>query len=263
IFAHLVEEIRPIAADGRAQHRRGAARVEHVAAGVIERQTEAGAQPFLAFGHPLLDLVGSEQIEAPELIVRSPISPRGTFRTVFPSLRCAHGGVCELLELFSRHGVGAVPPCQGRIFCCAIRNRRRYAARHDQSFPQGVGQRKTKKMDRDLLSRRAHSLADMRRLAQRRLPRVVFDFVDGGAEDELALRRNEAALAQTLLLPRPLEGTSARDQSVELFGQRLNGPVLIGPTGFAGLLWPRAEAASARAAAAAGTVYTMSHASTV
>jgi L-lactate dehydrogenase (cytochrome)/(S)-mandelate dehydrogenase len=103
----------------------------------------------------------------------------------------------------------------------------------------------------------------MRRLAQRRLPRVVFDFVDGGAEDELALRRNEAALAQTLLLPRPLEGTSGRDQSVELFGQRLNGPVLIGPTGLAGLLWPRAEAASARAAAAAGTVYTMSHASTV
>ena len=120
-----------------------------------------------------------------------------------------------------------------------------------------------KKTDRDFLSRRAHSLADMRRLAQQRLPRVVFDFVDGGAEDELALRRNEAALAQTLLLPRPLEGTSARDQSIELFGQRLSGPVLIGPTGLAGLLWPRAEVASARAAVAAGTVYTMSHASTV
>ena len=120
-----------------------------------------------------------------------------------------------------------------------------------------------KNMNRDLLSRRAHSLADVRRLAQLRLPRVVFDFVDGGAEDELALRRNEAVLAQTLLWPRPLEGTQARDQSIELFGQRLNGPVLIGPTGLAGLLWPRAEVASARAATAAGTVYTMSHASTV
>jgi len=118
-------------------------------------------------------------------------------------------------------------------------------------------------MDRDFLIRRTHSLADMRRLARRHLPRVVFDFVDGGAEDELALRRNEAALAQTLLLPRPLQGTSTRDQSVELFGQRLTGPVLIGPTGLAGLLWPRAEAASARAAVTAGTVYTMSHASTV
>src|SRR4030095_560076 len=110
-------------------------------------------------------------------------------------------------------------------------------------------------MYRTFLSRRAHSLADMRRLAQRRLPRVVFDFVDGGAEDEWALRRNETVLPQTLLLPRPLEGTAARDQSVELFGQRLNGPVLIGPTGLAGLLWPRAEAASARAAVAAGDVY--------
>ena len=120
-----------------------------------------------------------------------------------------------------------------------------------------------KEMNRHRLSLRAHSLADMRRLARRCLPRVVFDFVDGGAEDELALRRNEAVLAETLLLPRPLEGTSTRDQSVDLLGQRLAGPVLIGPTGLAGLLWPRAEVASARAAAAAGTVYTMSHASTV
>ncbi len=108
-----------------------------------------------------------------------------------------------------------------------------------------------------------HSIADMRRLAQRKLPRVVFDFVDGGADDELALRRNEAAFADTLLLPRPLNGTNTRDQSVELFGERLRTPVLIGPTGLAGMLWPRGEAESARAAAAAGTVYTMSHASTV
>jgi len=118
-------------------------------------------------------------------------------------------------------------------------------------------------MDRRFLSRSAHSVADMRRLARRRFPRVVFDFIDGGAEDELALRRNEAALARARLWPHPLQGTSTRDQSVELFGQRLNGPVLIGPTGLAGLVWPRAEVASARAAAAAGTVYTMSHASTV
>jgi L-lactate dehydrogenase (cytochrome)/(S)-mandelate dehydrogenase len=103
----------------------------------------------------------------------------------------------------------------------------------------------------------------MRRVARQKLPRVVFDFVDGGAEDELALRRNEAAFADTILLPRPLNGTTTRDQSVELFGERLHGPVLIGPTGLAGMLWPRGEAASARAAAAAGTVYTMSHGSTV
>jgi len=118
-------------------------------------------------------------------------------------------------------------------------------------------------MRRTFLSRHAHSLADMRRLARRRLPRVVFDFVDGAAEDELAMQRNEAAFAQTRLLPRPLQGTQTRDQSIELFGERLASPVLVGPTGLAGLLYPRAELATARAALAAGTVYTMSHASTV
>jgi len=103
----------------------------------------------------------------------------------------------------------------------------------------------------------------MRRLAQRQLPRLVFDFVDGGAEDEGALGRNESALAQTHLLPHPLHGTSSRDQSLELFGTKLNLPVLVGPTGLAGMLWPRGEMSSARATLAAGTVYTMSHASTV
>jgi len=118
-------------------------------------------------------------------------------------------------------------------------------------------------MHRSFLSRHVHSLGDMRRLAQRRLPRMVFDFVDGAAEDELAMQRNEAAFAQTRLLPRPLEGTETRDQSIELFGERLASPVLVGPTGLAGLLYPRAEVATARAALAAATVYTMSHASTV
>ena len=118
-------------------------------------------------------------------------------------------------------------------------------------------------MHRKFLDRRGYSIAAMRGLARKRLPRVVFDFVDGAADDEIVLRRNEQAFANTLLLPRPLEGTAARDQSIELFGERLRGPVLIGPTGLAGMLWPRGEAESARAAKAAGTVYTMSHASTV
>ena len=118
-------------------------------------------------------------------------------------------------------------------------------------------------MRADMLDRHAYSIAALRRLAQRRLPRLVFDFVDGGAEDERTLRRNEAIFGETLFLPSPLNGTTRRDQSVELFGQRLSGPILTGPTGLAGLMWPRGEAASARAATAAGSVYTMSHASTV
>lgn len=103
----------------------------------------------------------------------------------------------------------------------------------------------------------------MRKLAQRRLPKAVFDFVDGGAEDEIVVSRNEAAFDDLSLLPQPMRGTTRRDQTVELFGKKLKGPVLIGPTGMTGMLWPRGEIAAARAAAAAGIVYTMSHGATV
>ena len=110
---------------------------------------------------------------------------------------------------------------------------------------------------------RAYSIAAMRALARRRLPRVVFDFCDGGAEDEITRDRNESAFADLEFLPQPLNGTGARDPSIELFGERLSLPVIIGPTGLSGMLWPRGEAAAARAAAKAGIVYTMSHGATV
>jgi L-lactate dehydrogenase (cytochrome)/(S)-mandelate dehydrogenase len=92
---------------------------------------------------------------------------------------------------------------------------------------------------------------------------MVFDFCDGGADDEVTRRQNEAGFADWAFLPRPLAGTTTRDQSVELFGQRLALPVIIGPTGLSGMLWPEGELAAARAAATAGTVYTMSHGSTI
>ncbi len=110
--------------------------------------------------------------------------------------------------------------------------------------------------------RRAYSLDSLRDLARRSLPRAVFDFADGGAESETTLRRNEAAFAEIDLLPRPLNGAASRDLSVALFGRKLALPVMIGPTGLAGLFWPRGEIAAARAAAAAGTAYCLSHAST-
>ncbi len=106
-----------------------------------------------------------------------------------------------------------------------------------------------------------HNVAAMRRLARAALPRPVFDFADGGAEDERTLRRNEAAFAEQALLPRPLNGAATRDLSLDLFGHRLALPVLLGPTGLAGLFWPDAERAAARAAAAAGTAYCLSHGS--
>jgi L-lactate dehydrogenase (cytochrome) len=109
--------------------------------------------------------------------------------------------------------------------------------------------------------RDAYSLAALRALARRALPRPVFDFADGGAEDETTLRRNELAFGDVALVPRPLNGAATRDLSVELFGRRLALPIVIGPTGLAGLFWPGGEIAAARAAAAAGAAYCLSHAS--
>ncbi len=117
-------------------------------------------------------------------------------------------------------------------------------------------------MDAAALQRQGYSVAALRALAMKRLPRMVFDMVDGAAGDEITMRRNEAALAAIELAPRLLEGAPKRDQSVELFGLRLPSPVIIGPTGLAGLLWPHAELAAARAAARFGTIYSTSHAST-
>lgn len=116
-------------------------------------------------------------------------------------------------------------------------------------------------MQDDWLKRRAYSIAAMRELARAALPRPVFDFADGGAEDERTLARNERAFGEIGLLPRPLNGSSARDLSVTLFGRTLSLPVIIGPTGLAGLFWPDGERCAARAATAAGTAYCLSHGS--
>src|SRR5271165_3756428 len=117
-------------------------------------------------------------------------------------------------------------------------------------------------MDAAALQRKGHSVAALRALARKRLPRMVFDMVDGAAGDEITMRRNEQALAAIELVPKLLEGAPNREQSVEIFGVRLSSPVIIGPTGLAGLLWPNAELAAARAAARFGTIYSTSHAST-
>jgi L-lactate dehydrogenase (cytochrome)/(S)-mandelate dehydrogenase len=107
----------------------------------------------------------------------------------------------------------------------------------------------------------AHSVAALRALAQQALPKPLFDFIDGAAEDEWTLRANEASFDDWAVLPRPLEGAAQRDLSLTLFGQRLASPVLVGPTGLAGLFWPQGEIATAQAAVARGTVYCLSHGS--
>lgn len=117
-------------------------------------------------------------------------------------------------------------------------------------------------MNRDQLQRIGYSVHALRQEARRRLPRMLFDMVDGAAGDEITLRRNESDIAALEVVPKVLTGAATRKQSVELFGHRLPSPVIIGPTGLAGLLWPHAELCAARAANRFGTIYTTSHAST-
>ena len=111
------------------------------------------------------------------------------------------------------------------------------------------------------LKKNGYSVAALRRIAQKRLPRPIFDFIDGGAEDEDTLLQNESAFSDWELLPKPLNGAATRDLSTSLFGHTLSSPLLIGPTGLAGLFWPQGEVAAANAASDFGTVYCLSHGS--
>lgn len=117
-------------------------------------------------------------------------------------------------------------------------------------------------MDRELLARRYYNVETLRRAARRVLPKVIFDFADGGAEDEVTLRRNEGDFDALEIVPRMCTGPAERDLSVELFGRRIELPVLIAPTGLSGILWPSGEILAARAAHTAGTIYCQSHGST-
>ena len=107
----------------------------------------------------------------------------------------------------------------------------------------------------------AINIADLAALAQRRLPRVVWDYLDGGAEDEATLHDNRAAFERWRLTPSVLTGNKQRDQSVELFGSRFRSPFMIGPTGLNGLFWPDADLELARAAADADVGFVLSTAS--
>ncbi len=93
------------------------------------------------------------------------------------------------------------------------------------------------------------NLHDFQALARRRLPRMAFDFIEGGADDELGLRDNRLAFERWRLLPRFLVDVSQRDVSVELFGRRYSTPIGISPMGLAGLFRSGADAMMAEAAA--------------
>src|SRR6185503_6583677 len=105
---------------------------------------------------------------------------------------------------------------------------------------------------------RAVTIDDLRRLARRRLPRAVYDFIEGGSGDELTVTRNRAAFERFLFEPRVLVDVSKREQSTVVLGERVATPVILSPTGMAGLSWPKGEVAAARGAHDAGTIYTLS-----
>lgn len=102
------------------------------------------------------------------------------------------------------------------------------------------------------------SVSDYRELARRRLPRVMFDYVDGGAFEEATLRANRSDLQQISLKQKVLRDVSALDTSVSLFGQSCSLPLILAPVGFAGMMARRAEVLAARAAENAGIPFTLS-----
>ena len=105
------------------------------------------------------------------------------------------------------------------------------------------------------------NLHDFRALAQRRLPKIAFDFIDGGADDELGMLRNREAFSSHQLLPRYLVDVTKRDQTVELFGRQYSSPIGISPTGMAGLFRTGADAMLAAAAKKANVPFLLSSAS--
>jgi len=92
------------------------------------------------------------------------------------------------------------------------------------------------------------TVADLRELARRRLPRMVFDLVDGGAEDEVTLRANREAFAALALRPRVLVDVAERSQAVTVLGRELALPVVLGPTGLMRMVAHEGERAAAVAA---------------
>jgi isopentenyl diphosphate isomerase/L-lactate dehydrogenase-like FMN-dependent dehydrogenase len=103
----------------------------------------------------------------------------------------------------------------------------------------------------------AYNIADLREMARRKLPKGIFEFVDRGSEDEVALRNNRTAFERIKLKPRTLVDVSGRSQEITLFGHRQKMPIAIAPTGTAGLMYYQGEIELARAAAAAGIPFTL------
>ncbi len=111
--------------------------------------------------------------------------------------------------------------------------------------------------------RHCHNFHDFRRLAKRRLPGPIFDYIDGAADDEATHRRNTASFERCDLVPNVLRGAEGVDLSVTVMGQRLAMPVYCSPSALQRLFHHQGERAAAAAAASAGTMFGVSSLGTV
>ena len=113
-------------------------------------------------------------------------------------------------------------------------------------------------MSRSVAPPRVINIEDLRRAAKRRLPRVVFDYIDGGAEDERTLRANCRAFEEVTFRPRCAVETPVCDLRASVLGAALSMPLILAPVGSSRLMCPRGEEAAAGGAGAAGIAYALS-----
>ena len=102
------------------------------------------------------------------------------------------------------------------------------------------------------------NISDLRRLAERRLPRVVFDYIDGGADGEVTLRENCRAFEAVTFRPRCAVAVPQCELGTTVLGTQVSMPILLAPVGSSRMFYPRGEEVAARQAGAAGTVYILS-----
>jgi (S)-mandelate dehydrogenase len=107
------------------------------------------------------------------------------------------------------------------------------------------------------------SVEDYRRQAKKRLPKMVFDYLEGGAEDEHGLEHNRSVFQRWRFKPQRLVDVSRRNLQTEILGKRQAMPLLIGPTGLNGALWPNGDLALAKSATKAGIPFVLSTASNI
>lgn len=105
---------------------------------------------------------------------------------------------------------------------------------------------------------RAINIEDLRTLARRRLPRFIFDYIDGGAEDEVTLMANRESFARLRFKPRTLRGFSKRNLTAKILGQESALPIIVAPVGLLGFVWRHGDLEIARAASRAGIPYCVS-----